>query len=320
MAGLAALTGVTGFLGGYVAEALAARGWRLRVLLRRWWEPPDALRETSVETVLGDLSDTQALTRLVAGADAVIHMAGVVRSPDAARIRLVNAEGAGHLGDAVRRTSPDARLVLVSSMAAREPQLSVYAGSKRSGEDRTTARYPEAVILRPSAIYGPGDRETLSVFRLMNSPVQPLLNGPEARLCLVHARDVAEAVVAAIDASAKPGIYEVTDARHEGYGWEEIVRTGAAALGRRSRSLALPGGIVRVSGRVADLLGRLPGGAALAHRAGLAGSDKVRELRHPDWSSAPDRQLPAKLWRPRIPLDEGFAETVAAYRRAGWLR
>lgn len=320
MAGLAALTGVSGFVGGHVAAALAARGWRLRVLLRRWWEPPAALAGTSLGAVPGDLSDAAALARLVAGADAVVHMAGVVRSVDPAAYAAINAAGSARLAEAVASHAPGARTVLMSSMAARMPALSPYAASKRAGEEALAARLPGAAILRPAAVYGPGDRETLAIFRLMDAPVQPLLNGPAARVCLVHARDLAAAVVAALAPGAPAGVHEVTDARTDGYRWTEIAGVAARALGRPPRPLRLPAAVLRATGRLADALGHLPGGAALAARAGLAGSAKIAELMHPDWSSDPARQLPPALWHPGTGIEAGFAETVAAHRAAGWLR
>ncbi|MFO7854998.1 MAG: SDR family NAD(P)-dependent oxidoreductase, partial [Paracoccaceae bacterium] len=163
MSRLAALTGATGFVGGHVAAALAARGWRLRVLARR--TPRLDLGATPLEVVAGDLADAAALEALAEGADAVIHVAGAVRARRRADFMAVNRDGAAALAAAVARRAPGARAVLVSSLAARAPEISDYAASKAAGEAAFAEACPDAVVLRPGAGFGPGDRATLAVVR-----------------------------------------------------------------------------------------------------------------------------------------------------------
>ncbi|MEM6904476.1 MAG: SDR family NAD(P)-dependent oxidoreductase, partial [Pseudomonadota bacterium] len=218
---LVAITGATGFLGHHIANALAARGWRLRLLVRRM--PGADLGPSPAELVLGSLDDPQALETLVAGADAVVHVAGAIKAASRAGFMAVNAEGTARLVAAREAKAPGARLVMISSLAARAPGLSDYAASKAAGEAYLRAAPGPWSILRPSAIYGPGDRETLSVFKLARLPLQPVLNGPEARVCLIEVSDVATAVLTALAGHGDGGIYELSDARKDGYRWHEIV-------------------------------------------------------------------------------------------------
>ncbi len=191
---LAAVTGITGFIGGHLASELTRRGWRLRVLarsmprLQRLAGPP-------VEVVQGSLSDQSALRDLVEGADAVLHLAGAIKGRSRADFMRANAEGTAALAGAWRAHAPDARFVHLSSMAAREPGLSHYAASKHAAEERLQAIGAGAdwSILRPAVVYGPGDRETLRIFRAASAPVQPMLNGGDARLTLIHVADLARA-------------------------------------------------------------------------------------------------------------------------------
>ena len=316
MSGLVAVTGASGFLGGYVLEALAARGWRLRVLLRRWLTPPPAIAHLPVEAVTGDLSDEAGLVDLVRGTDAVVHLAGLIKSVDPKRFEAVNVGGTGRLARVWRREAPAARFIGMSSMAARSPAVSPYAASKSRAEAALRAEAGEEGdwrILRPAAVYGPRDRETLMVFRLANHVMQPLLNRCEARLCVVHARDVAGAVAATLDDPEPRTLRELSDARWDGYGWREIATEAACALGRKPRPVRLPAPILRGLGAVGDVVNRLAGIAA------MPGTTKVRELLHADWASNPQHQPPPTLWIPRIGITEGFAETVAAHRAAHWL-
>src|SRR5665213_1536813 len=166
--GVAAVTGATGFLGRRLVPALVASGWRVRVLVRR--TPPGDLWEgCGPELVAGDLGSLAALDTLTAGADVLIHGAGLIKAARRSDFFAVNAEGARNAA----RAAPAGGLLLVSSLAAREPRLSDYAASKRAGEELALAvAGPRLTIVRPPAIYGPGDRETLALFRLAGrSPI-----------------------------------------------------------------------------------------------------------------------------------------------------
>ena len=108
----------------------------------------------------------ESLRRLVDGADAVVHCAGVVRGADQADFERVNVDGVARLVRSAAEQHPKPRFLLVSSLAAREPGLSQYAASKRKGEAALASEsdgMPWAVI-RPPAVYGPGDREILAAF------------------------------------------------------------------------------------------------------------------------------------------------------------
>src|SRR5690606_402074 len=155
-----AVTGATGFVGCALREAAAAQGAEIRALTRR----PQG-KAPGVEWVRGDLHDRKALVRLVANAEAVIHVAGVVNTPDPMGFHLGNVEGTMALVEAaVAARVP--RFVFVSSLAAREPQLSKYGASKRHAEKVVAASGLDWTVVRPPAIYGPRDREMLELFKL----------------------------------------------------------------------------------------------------------------------------------------------------------
>jgi len=308
---LVAVTGITGFIGGHLAGELTRRGWRLRALVRQM-PRLHGLAGPPVEVVQGSLSDPHALGVLVTGADAIVHLAGAIKGRNLGDFMQVNAEGTAALAAAWRAHAPEARFLLLSSMAAREPELSHYAASKRAAEERLAAAGDGWTILRPPAVYGPGDRESLRIFRAASAPVQPMLNGGDARLTLIHVADLARAMAALLAAGGASGCHEVTDARHDGYSWDEIARAAASALGRAARPLRVPEGVIRALGLVGDA-------AALGGITGMLTSQKVGEILHRDWRSDPASQPPVSQWQPEITLDRGFAETVAWYRAAGWL-
>lgn len=291
-------------------RAFADAGWRVRVLLRRHVEAPE-LADIPLEIVLGDLSDEAALRRLAAGADAIAHIAGVVKAPDRAGFFAANEDGAARMAAAARDVAPEARFVLVSSLAASEPHLSDYAASKRAGEAAVARADLDWVALRPAAIYGAHDQETLKVLKLANMPRQIMLNDGAARVGMIDVRDAAAAVVACAGAPGLMGAFELTDGVVGGHRWDALARTAAEALGRPPRPVRLPGGVLRMAGRIGAMAARLTGSAEMLTPG------KVREILHPDWSGDPANAPPLNIWRPKVPLDQGLRDMVSWARDAG---
>ncbi|MEM9764888.1 MAG: NAD-dependent epimerase/dehydratase family protein [Pseudomonadota bacterium] len=303
MTGLAAITGASGFVGSHVVSAFVVAGWRCRILLRSGAAVPLA----EAEIVEGALDDTASLVRLVDGADAVIHVAGLTASRDPADFGHVNADGTAAMAEAWARAAPAARFVLVSSLAAREPELSPYATSKRRAEEHLAKHTGHWCILRPSAVYGTRDAATRALFRMARAPLQPLFGPEDAQLCLVHAEDLARAVVAAAEHAPQGVTWEISDTRRSGYGWREMAATLTRTLGGTPRPVALPPWLVDALGFVAE---RVPGARRLL---GPLSAGKIRELRHRDWSSSADAQPPPAIWAPRFSLAEGFERTLWAF-------
>jgi len=310
---LAAITGGSGFVGRHLVAALAQAGWRLRLLLRR---DPDVgdWRGAAPEVVPGSLADAAALQRLVEGADAVIHGAGLIKAARRREFFAVNAECTGTLARVTRALAPQARFILLSSIAAREPGLSDYAASKRAGEVAVLeALGDRATVLRPSAVYGPGDRETLRVFRLAAHRFVPIPAPVHARVALIHVHDLARMIAALATCETKGRILTATDARPQGYEWEEVMQAAARALGnRRARCLHAPAPLLRAVAWAGDI-------ARSFGVPSMLNSQKLRELRHVDWSAAHDELAQPPGWSARFDLPDGFADAVAWYRAAGWL-
>ncbi|WP_374470511.1 NAD-dependent epimerase/dehydratase family protein [Phenylobacterium sp.] len=305
--GVAALTGATGFLGRHLARELADRGWRVRILTRR--DPVDPLwRGFEPEVVVGDLADESALRALSRGAEVVIHAAGLVKARSPADFLRVNRDGAARVAEA----AGESRLLLVSSLAAREPQLSPYAASKRAGEDAARAvAGARLTVVRPPAIYGPGDREILPLFKAAaTSPVLPVF-AEDARTALVHVEDAARQVATLAERAASGATYALSDSRPEGYGWREIMQAAAEVAGGRPRLVRAPAVAVQAAAALSVL-------QRLAGEAPIFTPGKAREFLHPDWGVAP-HELAPDLPPSRFDLWRGLAHTAAWYRAVGWL-
>ena len=298
-----AVTGGTGFVGSHLIDAGVAAGHEIIALTRR--EQPDRAR---VQWIPGSLEDRGALERLVDGADAVIHVAGVINASSAAGFELGNV--AGTLAMLAAATAGGIRrFVHVSSLAAREPKLSQYGASKARAEELVHGSGLDWAIVRPPAVYGPGDKETLELFRM--AKLRVMLMPPRGRVSVIHVDDLAQLLLALSAYSAPSNILiEADDGKPGGWTHREFAKGLGRAVGTKPAIVSSPGIVLRLAAR-ADQLLRGP-------RAKLT-VDRAAYFSHRNWVIEPKRSVPPNLWRPQIPTDKGLAETAAWYREQGWL-
>ena len=298
-----AITGGTGFVGSRLIDLALQSGHAVRALTRR----PHSDRD-GVEWIAGSLEDQAGLNRLAEGVDAVIHVAGVINAPDAPGFEAGNVAGTQRMLDAAKRVGVS-RFVHVSSLAAREPGLSLYGASKARSEELVEAAPLSSAIVRPPAVYGPGDRETLELFRMANRGL--VLLPPGGRLSVVHVDDLSRLLLAlAAPATPGPALVEPDDAREGGWTHHEFGKALGRAVGRKVVTLSTPRAFLR-AGAALDRMVR-------GERAKLT-PDRVNYFCHPDWAVHPARGAPAELWTPQIDTQQGLADTARWYRQHGWL-
>ncbi|MBR0551172.1 NAD-dependent epimerase/dehydratase family protein [Stakelama marina] len=301
---LIAVTGATGFVGSHLLELARDAGHRVRALTRR---PQEAI--DGVDWVPGSLDDRDALVRLAEGADAVIHVAGVVNAPDKTGFEHGNIEGTRNMLAATEQAGVG-RYVHVSSLAAREPQLSRYGWSKAEADKLVEASGRDWAIVRPPAIYGPGDMEMLELFRLASRGIALL--PPGGRLSVIEVRDLGRLLLelAVRPEAANQRIFEPDDGEAGGWSHKQFARAIGNAVDRRVAAIALPRPLM-LAGAHLDRLVR-------GKRAKLT-PDRVAYFCHEDWVSDPGNHPPEALWRPEIQTSAGLAATAAWYRAQGLL-
>ncbi|MEA1617465.1 NAD(P)-dependent oxidoreductase [Erythrobacter sp. T5W1-R] len=303
---LLAITGATGFVGSAVLDAALAEGHQVRALARR-----DQTARAGVEWVRGDLGDAGALAALVAGADAVIHVAGLTNTPDPAAFEAANVTGTANVIAAMKQAQAR-RLVFVSSLSARKPELSAYGASKAKAEALVEASGLDWTTVRPPGVYGPRDVDYLEMFRTAKWGFVPL--PPGGASSIIHADDLARLLVALAASNAaatKKQTYEPDDGREGGWSHKELAQAIGQAVGKRSVFAPhLPRAVLEATA-TADRLLR-------GDRAKLT-ADRVGYMCHPNWVSRSDRKPPAGIWQPRISGEEGLKATAAWYAREGWL-
>ena len=278
---LAVLVGGSGFVGRYAAQQLARAGWRVRVAVRR---PNEALQMRTygdvgqVEPVQANIRDDASIARAVAGADVVINLVGVLFETGRQTFNAVQSEGA----ERVARLAKEAgvpRFVHVSAIGADAASRSDYARTKAEGEAGARKHYPNAVILRPSIIFGPED-QFFNRFAAMArfSPVIPVV-GAATRFQPVFVEDVARAILAAATDPETDG--QVFELGGPGvYTFDELMQMMLGVIHRRRFTLPLPFFIAGIQASLLDLipylsLGLMPNSLLTRDQVRLLAKDNV---------------------------------------------
>jgi uncharacterized protein YbjT (DUF2867 family) len=298
-----AVTGGTGFVGQHLLRMALEAGFDVRALTRGWKPPED-----EIAWVDGALDRPDTLLKLCSGADAVIHVAGLI-SGTKEEFEAVNVGGTAAMIDAARKGGVR-RFIHISSLAAREPELSNYGRSKAKAERLVAASGLEWTIIRPPAVYGPGDRETLELFKMARRGLVAL--PPKGRFSLIHVEDLCRLILAAVDEpDTVSETYEPDDGRQNGWAHSHFARTLGRTFGKRATTLSVPKIVMLGASRIERLFRR--------KRAKLT-ADRVSYFCHPDWVVSNDRRPPPSLWVPAVRTPTGLKATAEWYRAEGWLR
>lgn len=298
-----AITGGTGFVGSRLIDAALRRGHEIAALTRREQRPREG-----VTWIHGSLEDRDALRTLATGANALIHVAGVLTAPDAKGFEAGNVDGTlAMLSNAT--AGGVERFIHVSSLAAREPDLSMYGKSKAKSEALVQTSGLDWTIVRPPAVYGPGDRETLELFKMASRGV--VLMPPEGQISVIHVDDLAELLLAlSEEGAASRLVVEPDDGKPGGWSHREFARALGAAVGRNPLVVSAPESAMKLAARADELI--------RGDKAKLT-LDRAAYFSHRDWVVSPDRPVPTDLWQPRIDTAQGLKDTARWYRDKNWL-
>lgn len=298
-----AITGGTGFVGSHLIDAAIAGGARINALARREQEA-----RPGVDWVIGDLSNRDSLERLVHDVDAIIHVAGTISAANAAAFEQGNVSGTLAMLAAATAGGVQ-RFVHVSSLAAREPKLSLYGASKERAEELVHVSGLDWAIVRPPAVYGPGDKETLELFRM--AKIGLMLMPPKGRISVIHVDDLARLLLRLANPGAPTScLIEPDDGTPGGWTHRAFARALADAVGIRAAVISSPGILLRLAARADQLL--------RGEKAKLT-TDRAAYFSHRNWVVEPKRAAAPGLWRPAIDTKRGLKETADWYRTKGWL-
>jgi len=298
-----AVTGGTGFVGSHFIDVATGAGHEVNALTRR----PQASRD-GVRWIEGSLDRPDRLRELVKDANAVIHIAGVLNPRDPADFERGNVQGTLAML-AAATAARVIRFVHVSSLAARKPKLSNYGSSKARAEQLVERSGLDWAMIRPPAVYGPGDGETLELFKMAKFGL--MLLPPHGRVSVIHVDDLARLLLRLAEAGDVAKVqYEPDDGRPDAWTHKQLAKAIGGAVGHRNLSLSMPGPMLKLGAIVDQLVRR--------ERAKLS-PDRAAYFSHPDWVVSAHKPPPPGLWHPRIETHQGLAATAHWYQEQGWL-
>jgi nucleoside-diphosphate-sugar epimerase len=324
----ALVTGATGFIGSHLVEALLQRGDQVRCLVRKTsdlkW-----LRGLPIEATQGDCNDKSSLAEAVKGVDQVFHLAGVTKAVEEKTYFEVNALGTENLILACLEHDPHLqKFIYLSSQAAAGPcqngdkkresdrcePVSFYGQSKRMGEDFALSHAHELplLILRPSAVYGPRDRDIYTFFKLLSKKIKPCLSGQAQRISLCYVQDIVQAILLASETKESGGeIFFLSDG--QGYRWEEVGDIFAEAMGITPICIRVPEWMILGIASISEHFSKISGKPALLNKG------KVEEMVQKNWVCDITKAKEVLGFEPTVPLLEGARLTFEWYKKENWL-
>lgn len=298
-----ALTGATGFVGKHILDEALKAGFKVKALTRREIE-----KRQGVQWVSGDLQNIKALEKLVEGADTLIHTAGLVKAKRRKDFFVINAGSIKTFLQIIGKPDKEFQFIYISSLAAREPQLSPYAKSKRQAEEILRDASCPWTIVRPPAVYGPGDNEILKLFRAMKRGIAPITGKVENTFSLIHGRDLACAILAATGhAKAVGAVIEPDDKKKGGYTIHDVAVVATSVFGNDVKPMKIPTGVLHTAAFFNELA------AKMVQRAPIFSRDKVREMAYPNWVCDIKTHARIAHWKPAYNLEKGIQETIEWY-------
>jgi nucleoside-diphosphate-sugar epimerase len=324
----ALVTGATGFIGSHLVEALLQKGVQARCLVRKTSDL-SWLKNLPIEMVHGDCNDKASLGEVVKGVDQVFHLAGVTKAIEEKTYFEVNALGTENLIHACLENNPRLqKFIYLSSQAAAGPcqnggkkkesdrcePVSAYGHSKRMGEEFALAHSHEIplLILRPSAVYGPRDRDIYAFFKLLSKRIKLCLSGQDQHISLCYVQDIIQAILLVAEAQESSGeIFFLSDG-HD-YRLEEIGDIFAQAMGITPVCIRVPEWIIFGIASFSEYLSKLSGKPPLLNKG------KVEEMMQKNWVCDITKAQTLLGFEPQFKLLQGAKLTFEWYRKENWL-
>lgn len=322
------LTGITGFLGHHVAEALHRQGHEIHAFIRQP-QKPDSIH-IPFHAVQGTLSNCETLVPLLTQMDAVIHLAGKIKAHNLAEFNETNQQGTQNLIHALLKASPKPlTYVHVSTIAVMGPEIdgddfckrpelchpvSWYGESKRRGEIEVQALSGKmrTVILRPPVLYGPHDKEMFALFQSIQKGFAPLFSEGKNQLSVCYIKDVADCIVSLIEkAPPQDEIYCLDDGHvHD---WRSLSMDLAEVIGKKPRFISIPPILFKFGAYFSELYARWSG------KAQIFTQNKIKEMEQKSWVCGYKRLSETRDWKPQYSFKEGAKMTYDFYRKNHWL-
>lgn len=321
------ITGANGFIGSRLCRSFEAAGFSVTAGVRKNADC-SLLEGISLTYRYGDVTESASLPEMVRGADYIIHNAGLTKARTTEQFFSVNENGTRNLLEAAATHARGCkRFVLISSLAAGGPvrnsrpvaetdqpdPVTTYGKSKLAGE-RLVAAYADKLpitVVRPTGVYGPGDKEILTIFKTIAIHLRPQIGDQSRRIQLVHVDDLCDGVLAAATKEVTSGsVFYIAESR--AYQMQELLDLVQRAVSTWTIPLPLPAGLFRMIAALSERATRLLGGTPMLT------NEKANELLA-SWEVSTQAARERLGFEAAIPFADGAKQTVEWYRKAGWL-
>lgn len=326
------ITGATGFIGGFLVEEAISRGHKVFATVRSS-SNTQYLDNQEVALVPFDFSDKEAIGKVLSDhkIDIVINNAGLTRAKSQQTLDRVNAEYLKNLCLAIRNCgSRKPYLLHISSLAALGPAeltpngivtndtaphpVTMYGRSKLKGERILKEEFSDLgfSILRPTAVYGPREKDLYTVFKSVNSRVSAHIGKGNQKLTFIYVKDLVRMMVIAAEKQESHSEYNVGDGKT--YSTKELNKLIKESLGKKVIVVGVPLTVLSVLGHLSEYLGRVTG------KYPTLNIDKVNEIKAQSWNFDATSTHLALGYTPQYLLSDGVNETVKWYKDNGWLK
>jgi dihydroflavonol-4-reductase len=322
------VTGANGFVGSHLTEALLARGYRVRCMVRRSSDLA-YIRDLPVEWTCADLRDGPGLAEACRDVDAVCHCAALTRAPDEGTFLRVNAVGTEALARAAMQTSPNLeRFLLLSSHAAAGPApsrdepvdesyppkpVTWYGRSKLAAERALVDMGPglPVTIIRSAAVFGPRDRDFYSYFDLVKRGVSLYPGRNEQWLSLAYVHDVVALILLALESDRAIGALYFASSYETSH--RQLAVAIAGALDKRPVHIVVPDAALSFIALWAKAQARLTG------KPPLLNDQRIIDLRQAYWLCSAEKARRELGYAATVDLETAVHETADWYLENGWL-
>jgi nucleoside-diphosphate-sugar epimerase len=322
------ITGTSGFIGSFLVEAAIKKGYQVVAGVR---ETSNRIINPLVSFIVIDYESSDAIAKSIEKEKFkfVIHNAGLIQSRHEKEYFHANYLYTRNLVDALQKTDcPPEKFIYTSSLASYGPgnhplipiqitdkqsPITFYGKSKLEAENylRSLSNFPY-VILRPTAVYGPRERNLYLVFNLINRHLEFKLLKTGQVLSFVYVKDLVDCFFQALESDRKQRSYFVSDGNT--YSTEELNSTIKKHLNRKTIKIAVPAFILKPAAFVNEIISQITGHSTIFNM------DKLNELMSVNWSCNINETIEDLGYEPQYNLDQGIAETIRWYKENGWLK
>lgn len=318
------ITGASGFVGYHLLLAALEQGFDVHAAVRSNSDVTH-LSNLNISFTYLDYRSEQALQRKIeaGGWEYIIHAAGITKAPSQVAYNQVNADYTYNLASAAAKAGIK-KMVFISSLAALGPQedytddliteskppqpVTAYGKSKLLAEEKIRQLSNlQLTILRPTAVYGPRERDLFIIIRTIKNGLEPYIGKAPQTLSFIYAKDLAEVAVGALTSPAT-GDFNLSDGAF--YNRYEFARFARKILGGRTLKLHIPVPVVRV---IAGAMGRLS-----RKRVPALNKDKIAELIAPGWQISIEKAITELGFLPKYNLEQGLRHTIEWYQDNKW--